>query len=311
MILERISKETGVSVDDLKIIVRTASKRYRRYTVEKRTGGEREISHPAPEVKFLQRWLNRNVFSCLPVHAAVMSYRTGIGVEKNAEIHAPHNYLLKVDFTDFFPSLKAEDVRRVIVANSENIRPELSEEDVADIEKIVCRNKALTIGAPSSPSLSNAILYDLDCFVLSECRKRKIIYSRYADDLFFSTNHANELSVLLDVVRSDLAKRQSPSLTINENKTVFTSRKRRRVVTGLVLTSDGEVSVGREKKRQIRTQVYLYGQGSLGAKEISYLRGYLAYVHSVEPAFLQTLERKFGGELLQRLMAEELVARKY
>ena len=81
-------------------------------------------------------------------------------------------------------------------------------------------------------------------------------------------------------------------------------------MTGLVLTSDGKVSVGRAKKREVRTQIYLYGRGTLDAKEVSYLRGYLAYINSVEPSYLQALEKKFGRELIANLMTEELVTRK-
>ena len=97
MILDRIANETGVSVDDLSVFVRTASHRYKTYSIRKRTGGRRIISHPTPELKFLQRWMTQNLFAVLPVHDAVTSYRNGIGVAYNARLHASQNYLLKIE----------------------------------------------------------------------------------------------------------------------------------------------------------------------------------------------------------------------
>jgi len=168
----------------------------------------------------------------------------------------------------------------------------------------------LTIGAASSPVLSNAILYDFDCFVSGICLANHVAYSRYADDIFLSTNQPNVLAEILEAVRTDLRNRVSPRLTINEGKTVFTSKKRKRVAAGLVLTSDGQLSIGREKKRSIRTMIHLYATGMLPPDEISYLRGYLAFVNSVEPDFIARVKRKFGGELINDLLLVEPTTRK-
>ncbi len=310
MILDRIARETGVSVDVLRIIVRTASRRYKTYSIPKRNGGRRTISHPTPEVKYLQRWMNRNLFGVLPIHHAVTSYRDGISVAHNASLHARQNYLLKVDFEDFFPSISADDIRATLIAHSTDFDPHLTNADIEVVVETVCRRGALTIGAPSSPVLSNAILYDFDHFVFGACQQRHVVYSRYADDLFLSTDEPNRLSDLLEMIRTKLAEGGRPVLRINENKTVFTSRKRKRIVTGLVLTSDRQLSVGRKKKRQIRSMIHLYRSNGLADAEVSYLRGYLAFVNSVEPEFLDRLKRKYGDELLGQIMGEEVVARK-
>lgn len=310
MILDRIAGETGVSIDDLSVIVRTASRRYKTYSIPKRTGGRRTINHPTPELKFLQRWMTQNLFGVLPVHHAVTSYRNGVGIAHNARLHASQNYLLKIDFADFFPSISAEDVRSIMVAHSMKFDPQLTNDDITVVVETVCKNGALTIGAPSSPALSNAILYDFDLFVFEACQARHVVYSRYADDIFLSTDEPNRLSNLLEVIRAKLAEGGSPVLRINEDKTVFTSRKRRRVVTGLVLTSDCRLSIGRKKKRQIRSMIHSYENDDLAVDEVSYLRGYLAFVNSVEPDFLDRLRQKYGTELLDQIMGEATVARK-
>ena len=310
MILERIASETGVSQEDIWKIVLTASYKYKTYRIRKRTHGNRIIDHPTPELKFLQRWLNRNIFGLLPVHEKALAYRRGMGIADNARSHASNSYLLKIDFTNFFPSLKDNDVRLVLERQAAEYLPTLTETDIFVMLQIVCKHGALTIGAPSSPILSNAILFDFDCFVTELCHSRHVAYSRYADDLFFSTGKPNQLSFILEAIRSDLQNRISPRLTINENKTVFTSKKRRRIASGLILTPDGRLSIGREKKRSIRTLIYLYSKGMLPPDDVSYLRGYLAFVNSVEPGFLERVRRKYGDETVNRLLSVEPTIRK-
>ena len=82
------------------------------------------------------------------------------------------------------------------------------------------------------------------------------------------------------------------------------------MVAGLVLTSDGKISIGRQKKRQIRSIIYQYTKGALSIEDISYLRGYLAFVNSVEPQFIENIRRKFGSSTIDQLMLETTVPRK-
>lgn len=311
MIIERIAKETGVRPREIEALINTASRRYKTYTIPKRTGGTRKINHPAPVIKFLQRWIVRNYIVHLPVHQNVMSYREGVSVFKNAEMHVSQNYLLKMDFEKFFPSIKADDILKLVWANIE--RPAfvgLTRDDVEIIAKITCRDGELTIGAPSSPAISNAILYVFDEYISKECAKRNVFYSRYADDISFSTNEPNVLSEIKLIVKKALEDQKSPRLFINDDKTVFTSKKRSRVVTGLVLTSEEKISIGRVKKREIRTLCFKFASGNLPPESLSYLRGYLSFVSSVEPKFIDSLRKKFGAEVMQRILGAPLLARK-
>ncbi|MDA2933455.1 retron St85 family RNA-directed DNA polymerase [Acidobacteria bacterium AH-259-D05] len=290
--------------------MRSASHRYRRYRIKKRSGGWRTIDHPAAELKLLQSWLVENSLRYLPVHEAVYSYRVGIGIRHHAKIHQKKNYLLRVDFKDFFPSITGTDVDMLLKIQADSLPFPLSQEDRTIIRSIVCRKDRLTIGAPSSPLVSNAVMYEFDEHWFNESEKKNTVYSRYADDLFFSTNEPRVLEGLLEELRLDLKQRKSPRLRINAAKTVFTSRKRRRLVTGLVLTSDKQISLGRKKKRKIRGMVFRFIQNQLDAQEIAYLRGYLAFAQSVEPSFIHSLERKYGNDVVGQLKQATLVPRK-
>jgi hypothetical protein len=295
MIVEAIANRTGLSVDFVHRLVRTASHRYKTYTIGKRNGGTRQIEHPAKELKLVQRWLSDRIFTFLPVHAAATAYRPGSTILANALLHVSNNYLLKIDFRDFFYSLKSADVRETLRRNSETLPLGLmADDDIEAIVRLVCRGGALTIGAPSSPALSNAIMYDFDVRWANECASRGIVYSRYADDLFFSTDEPGILSKLLADLQGDIVDRRSPQLTVNDSKTVNTSRKRRRVVAGLVLTSERRVSLGRERKRQIRSSVFKHSRQLLDEQAISRLRGVLAFARAIEPDFVRMLEQKYG-----------------
>ena len=310
MILERIARETGLSVEKIAAIVRSATYRYKTYTIPKRTGGHRTISQPTPALKFIQRWLCRNVLSYCPIHEAAAAYRKGLDISSNARLHVKHNYLLKIDFENFFPSITSDDVRNVLDANRRVCVPRLGEEDIEVIVKAVCKDGALSIGAPSSPMLSNIMMYEFDRVVFEECQRRRVKYSRYADDIGLSTNVPDQLAVLLEFIRRDLRYRNSPALKINTHKTVFTSRKRRRMITGIILTSDGHLSIGRQAKRALRSRIYRYSAGMLSEEEISSLRGYLAFVNSVEPELISRLRPKYGPAVIERLMSEDIVSRK-
>jgi len=297
MVLERIAPETGLSGDYVSLIARTATHRYKTYQIRKATGGFRTIDHPARELKLLQLWLVNNMFDRLSVHPAAYAYRKGRNILAHAMLHAAQNYLLKVDFRDFFPSITALDVSRVLEASVSLFSSPLNANDYGLVRLLVCKSGRLTIGAPSSPVLSNAVMFEFDTHWAERCGAEGIVYSRYADDLYFSTNRPNVLSTILTELQADLASRESPRLTINNVKTAFTSRKRRRLVTGLVLTSDRHVSIGRAAKRRVRSLIFQHGRGGLKSEEAASLRGLISYVRSVDLPFIAALQRKFGPEL--------------
>lgn len=303
MIIARIARSAGLDANFLSHVAKTASYRYKTYSIPKKTGGLRVIEHPAKELKFLQRWLTDNLFAHLPVHKSVYSYRAGVGIRDHALVHARQSYLLRIDFANFFPSIKDSDIAKLLDENQERFPFRLTKLDVAVVCAIVCRNGHLTIGAPSSPILSNAVLYRADKYWTTSCKRRNVVYSRYADDLYFSTREPNILADMLAKFEKYLQQLEFPRLQINRDKTVFTSRKRKRHVTGLVLTSDNKVSLGRKKKRWVRGLVYKYETGQLSNEQTAYLRGYLAFAQEVEPSFYRALETKYGKDLLRAIGA--------
>lgn len=295
-LIHAMLQELPFTAQELASLIKTAPYRYKVYKIAKRKANEfRTIAQPSLEIKILQRWLIKSVFSKLPIHRAATAYRDGVSIAKHASMHAGKRYLLKMDFKDFFPSILASDVERHLQEFGK-----LTHEEARLVAHTVSwRNRAtnklcLSIGAPSSPILSNALLLEFDRQIASIVRQKSILYSRYADDIAFSTNRQDALKDMVQEVKRVCDHLRYPRLTVNEEKTVFTSRRWKRVLVGLVLTPDGEISLGREKKRRIRSELYRFTQGKLDLESTAKLQGELAFAWSVEPSFVQSLVRKQG-----------------
>lgn len=303
MLRETLSKQSGVPIANLDWLAATASKRYKTYEIPKRTGGARTIHHPSRSLKGVQRWISKFLFARLPVHHAASAYAEGSSIRKNAEAHVHSSFTLRLDFTDFFPCFAQSDVEHFLQQAQSNSDLGLTEEDLIFVSRIVSRHGQLTIGAPSSPPLTNAMMFSFDSQVSEFAARRSLIYTRYADDLFFSSKQPNCLGDVSHFVTGVAETYPFAKLKLNPAKTAFLSRRYTRRVTGLVLTPDGKVSIGRHKKRMIKAQVHKFLSGELDVEAITSLCGYLAFIQDVEPDFWASLQRKYGEDSMERLIS--------
>ena len=286
-------------------LVRSAPHRYKVFKIPKRAPGQfRTIAQPAREVKVLQYWVMKQILSKFEIHAAAKAYRQGLSIVDNASPHTRGKFLLKMDFKDFFPSLKAHDFRMFL----RRIQSDLDVAEIAALCQILfwtpkgTRDLRLSIGAPTSPMLSNILMMEFDRKISASCAARNVTYTRYADDLTFSADRSSTLQVVEEAVLKLCHRSVSPTLAVNQDKTVRVSRRDSMRVTGLVLTNDRKVSLGREEKRRIRAQMHHFLRDRLEGEQILQLRGMLAYVHSVEPSFMQRLCKQYGAEAIKRCL---------
>lgn len=310
-IVEALAVETGMDVGLVERIMRSAPVRYKTYSIPKRAGGCREISQPAIEVKVLQRGLIELLLRDLPLHEAATAYRKGMSIRDNALRHAGDGPILKMDFKEFFPSIKPRDwsaycMKFNILTDPVNInltnlllfhRPKGSS---------VLR---LAIGAPSSPFLSNALMFEFDQAIAEAVARDHVVYTRYADDLTFSARRTGHLVNVEKIVRSTLKGLEYPKLTINDEKTTRITRKYGRRVTGLTLANDGRVSIGHSRKRLIRAAVHHASLGKLSSKSLGELKGLLGFANSAEPKFIDALKNKYGAELIQLIQTLPIAKR--
>ena len=286
------------------MLIRTAPSRYKVHEIEKRNGrGKRTIAQPTAEIKAVQRFLLGEYVASLPLSDVAKAYRKNSSIVDHASVHASNRYLLKMDFKDFFPSISGADFLKHLKKYSD-----LSSQDSKILARIFFwrpvgeRKLRLSIGAPSSPAISNTILFDFDESVKDFCVSKGVIYTRYADDLAFSTSQPNVLGSVFEFVSRQCAVLRYPRLEVNGEKTVFTSRKYHRQLTGLVLSNDGRASLGRERKRNLRAMANRFGKGQLPEDEIARLRGWMAFSYSVDSEFVASVKRMLGEDVFARLM---------
>ena len=303
MILEHLSTSLFIAEHDVISFAVTSPYRYKVYEIPKRNSKKtRTIAHPSKELKFIQRNIAEFLGNILPVHKAAFAYKKGVGIKDNAKQHSDSKYLLKMDFKNFFPSITpslffniAERQGVVFDKKDKLILTGLLFWKRKGIDGLV-----LSIGAPTSPLISNFVMHSFDKAISKVCLNKKITYTRYADDITFSTRIKNNLFELPEVISSLLVENVK-GVKINSKKTIFTSKAHNRHVTGVILTNEGGLSIGRERKRLLSSMIHRSKFNKLTNEEASRLLGLISYAAHIEPEFLERMSKKYGDEVLNNI----------
>src|ERR1051326_910596 len=111
-LLDKLGRAVLLTQDELASLIRSAPHRYKVYQIPKRVPGEfRTIAQPAREVKALQYWVMTQILRKFEVHPSATAYQREVSILDNARPHRRGRFLLKLDFKDFFPSIKSRDFR--------------------------------------------------------------------------------------------------------------------------------------------------------------------------------------------------------
>jgi len=274
------------------------SEHYTRFDIPKRNGGTRVISSPKPALKRAQEIILRQVLDKLEYHNAATAFRPGLSIVDNAQRHVGANVVVKMDLKDFFPSIHFEVVRNIYSRLGYN-------SGVATVLALLCTEspraamtldgqthyvalgpRSLPQGASTSPSLANQAAKFLDVRITALGEKTSWIYSRYADDLIFSSK-SDDASPhrLLRLVERII---RESGFTVNSSKTRVMRSPNRQTVTGLLVNETVKLTT-RDLKRiraflhQCRTKGLDHMSAQLGKDAFHAARGYFAYVHMVSP----------------------------
>ena len=294
---------------DLNVVAEMAARApttYRHYKIPKKSKGLRTIYHPSKETKSIQYALMHILSQTLEPHSCSFGFKAHFSspLRRNAEKHAGFPYTLRVDFKDFFPSIKPEDLFAAMTDVNNPGRMDLPPVDKTFLSQALFAKQpdgslGLPIGAPTSPMVSNGVMRHLDSEIESYAKLREFIYTRYADDLVFSTSRKGVSKAFLDGLRVVIANSKFPRPQINEDKTLFMCRNCRRVVTGMTIDPNGTISVGRFRKRLIRKLLNDFRYGKLeDAKKKHALQGNLAFILDAEPHFYDRLCLKYGADVV-------------
>jgi hypothetical protein len=285
---------------------------YQRWLVPKSDGGQRLISAPKHDLKAAQRWIMSAIVEHLPVHGQAHGFIAGRSTKTNALAHAGAAVVVKLDLKDFYPSISFPRVKGLFRKAGYN-------EQVATVLGLLCTEapreelmlrgkrhyvatgpRSLPQGAPTSPSITNALCLRLDLRMSGLSRKLGCHYSRYADDLTFSwKDKAAEQKKLGRLLRHVNQILREEGFVLHGKKTRVMRQGGRQKVTGLVVNhAPGRpaVRVPRKLVRQLRAALHNRRQGKPGKGEtLAQLRGWAAYIHMTDPvrgrAFTEEIDR--------------------
>ncbi len=281
---------------------------YHRWHIPKRTGGMRLISSPKPDLKRAQRVIARQITERLPVHGAAHGFIPSRSIATNAAPHADAAIVIKLDLKDFYPTITMPRVKGLI-------RKAGYGEQVATVIALLCTEapreelmlrgkkryvatgpRSLPQGAPTSPSITNALCLRLDSRLAGLARSMGAKYTRYADDLTFSfARKEAPVGKMLGAVKRIV---EDEGFIVHPKKTRVMRNGRRQKVTGLIVNGghDAKARVPRETIRKLRAAVHQRELGKPGKGEtLDELKGMAAFIHMTDPekgaAFMARLNK--------------------
>ena len=249
---------------------------YNCFQIPKRNGSMRNIEAPRPYLKKIQRRLQKKILSCFAVHYCATAFLPGKNIRRNALFHVNKSAVMNCDIRDFFPSLKSR-----YVFNFFRTATEYPSDVCMMLSRLCTLYGHLPQGAPTSPMLSNLLMFEIDERICQWAYAHYLSYSRYADDMTFS----GEIDKLLktDILQAVKHNLTALNLKLNTAKTKLYRNNRRQLVTGLVVNE--YVGVPREKIREFRTWLHYaeldIKKGYYDPEEFEYRLGLLSFYCSV------------------------------
>ena len=228
---------------------------YEHYTVKKKRGGERHIYAPEKPLKKIQKRLNYYLQAYYlwikpdEVHGFVINpYYLGshCNIAANAAVHTGKKHLLNIDLKDFFPSISAKRIKNLFTSPYFNYNEQIA----TALTLLTTYQSKLPTGAPTSPVLSNFVCLGLDACLRKFCQENGLRFTRYADDLTFSS----DALISQDTIQNIIRLIRENGFEINEKKLHLQSSNRKQTVTGL--TVNEKVNVDRKLLKKIRAMLH-------------------------------------------------------
>lgn len=274
--------------------------RYENFQVPKRNGSSRNILAPINGLKIIQRKLSQVLYYVYQPKPSVHGFCPARSIVTNASLHVNKRLVFNIDLKDFFPSISFARIRGLFMASPYNLPPEAA----TVLAQICCHKDQLPQGAPTSPIVSNMICAKMDRQLQQLAKECRSTYTRYADDITFSTTLArlsDQIVCLVEESDEDkllIGEKLTSIITnngfyINEQKIRLQDRKTRQEVTGLTVNKFPNIE--RKYIRQVRAMLHAWEKFGLEAAEKVYLEKYTSSSKypSMSPApFKQVLRGK-------------------
>ena len=290
--LKDFSEAIGVPLRSLTYVLygRGADSYYSEFEIPKKSGGVRVISAPNGRLKDIQKKIasllyafkediemNNNVENNIS-----QGFEKGKSIITNAQIHRNKKYVLNIDLSNFFDSFHFGRVMGYFEKNNNIKMPK----DMAIVmAQLTCYQGKLPQGAPTSPIITNLICQILDYKILSISKKYRLNYTRYADDLTFSTNDKKFLETYQEFLLSITRLVEKNGFTVNQKKVRLQYYNSQQKVTGLVVNK--RINIDKNYYKQTRAMAnhlykngYYIIDGTIG--KTSQLEGRLSFINQIE-----------------------------
>ena len=242
--LSSLEQDLGISAKALYAVSNNLGKHYRKTKLPKKNGGFRNLSVPDEVLKSIQKQIAEVLLIHSPTSRYAKAYRFGSSTLRNAKHHVGKQVVLKLDILHFFDSIRYSTVKDTVFPK------EIYAEPLRILLTMLCYHKdALPQGAPSSPAITNIILYEFDEQIGQWCRERGIAYTRYCDDMTFSGDF--DPAEVIRFVRLELKKM---GFLLNEQKTRIQRPGQQQTVTGIVVNE--KLSIPADYRRKLRQELY-------------------------------------------------------
>jgi len=242
--LSSLERDLGISAKTLYAVSNNLGKHYHNAKLPKKSGGYRNLSVPDEVLKSIQRRIADVLLIHRPTSRYAKAYRFGSSTLRNAKHHVGKQVVLKLDILHFFDSIRYSTVKDKVFP------AEIYAEPLRILLTMLCYHKdALPQGAPSSPAITNIILYAFDEQIGQWCRDQGIAYTRYCDDMTFSGDF--DPAEVVRFVRLELKKM---GFLLNEQKTKVQRPGQQQTVTGIVVNE--KLSIPAAYRRKLRQELY-------------------------------------------------------
>lgn len=291
---------------------------YIHFSIPKRNGKWRKIDAPNDKLMLALRELKsifENDFNVL-YHTSAYAYVPGRAAKDVAEYHRKHKgkWFLKLDFSDFFGSMKQDFVYKMIFQIfpfSEVVKLPEGEEALRKSLDLCFLNGSLPQGTPMSPMLTNIVMIPIDLRISNDLRKREemdyrekggqrntFTYTRYSDDIQISSSRDFNYGNLINHIKKVLRDFDAP-VKLNLDKTKYGNYNGRNWILGVMLNNKNEITVGTERKQRVRAALSNYILDNINGKErtlhdVQKLNGEISYIHSVEPKWRDMIYKKYN-----------------
>ena len=284
--------------------------RYKEFVIKKKSGSNRTIHSPVNGLKSILRAFNF-VLQCLyDPHQSATGFVLEKSIVDNARKHVGHNYVLNMDLKDFFHTFDRNRVKLALMYEPFNLNRD--KESLAFLLASLCTHPlningetriVLPQGSPSSPTLTNILCRNLDRRLNGLANRFGLTYTRYADDITFSSSH----NIYTEKVFSRELKRiieKDQQLFINPKKTRLQKVGYRQEVTGLVVND--KVNVQRRYVKKIRMWLYYWERYGYEKASKIFSHDYIAdkgHVRNINIQFINVISGKL--EFLKMVRGEK------